>query len=53
MSDFLTIIENLELNEERFLELLGKLIKEAVHLQNNPEQGHFLTCLLLSFKLID
>lgn len=32
-------LAGIELNEERFLALLTKLIGEAQHLQNNPAQG--------------
>lgn len=33
------ILAEIELNEERFLELLSNLIGESRHLQNNPAQG--------------
>lgn len=32
-------LRNLELNEERFIALLSKLIAEVPHLQNSPAQG--------------
>ena len=31
---------NLELNKERFLDLLKKLIGETVNLQNDPDRGY-------------
>lgn len=34
------ILSNVEMNEERFLKLLEKLIGESVNLQNNPAQGN-------------
>jgi hypothetical protein len=34
-----SILAGIELNEERFLALLTKLIGESQHLQNNPAQG--------------
>ena len=33
------LLRNLELNEERFIALLSKLIAEVPHLQNSPAQG--------------
>ena len=34
-----SFLQNLEMNEERYLTLLSKLIGEAENLQNNPQQG--------------
>ena len=39
MSSFGDSLAPIEMNEERFLSLLEKLIGESVHLQNNPSQG--------------
>ena len=39
MSELAKVLENIELNEDRFLGLLEKLIGVAEHLQNNPAQG--------------
>jgi hypothetical protein len=39
MADLLDLVSNIELNEERFLGLLEKLIGESESLQNSPSQG--------------
>jgi hypothetical protein len=40
------ILSNVEMNEERFLKLLEKLIGESVNLQNNPAQGTIYELIL-------
>ena len=39
MNDIATFFESIELNQERFVSLLGSLIGETRFLQNNPAQG--------------
>jgi hypothetical protein len=39
MSEFASVLEGIELNEDRFLGLLSNLIGVAKGLQNNPAQG--------------
>eukprot|EP01035_Chromulina_nebulosa_P033010 gene33010-44162_t len=38
-NDIITSLHSLQMNEERFLTLLDKLISESVYLQNSPSQG--------------
>lgn len=33
------VLQNIEMNEPRFMALLEKLIGESIHLQNSPSQG--------------
>ena len=35
----MSLLQTLDINENRFLDLLGNLIGEAEYLQNNPAQG--------------
>jgi hypothetical protein len=44
------ILSNVEMNEERFLKLLEKLIGESVNLQNNPAQGNNNELLVIIFN---
>jgi len=38
-NNIITLLHTLEMNEERFLLLLDKLINESIYLQNSPSQG--------------
>ena len=42
----------MEMDEERYLGLLAKLIGEAEHLQNNPAQVSFVYLVVLSEGLL-